>query len=189
MHHCNDSNVQPKVDVDHQQHVSIRLWNKSGQDVIVIDRRDQTLVLFIDPDRAHKPSDVLAKNGISPIAAGGGLFSPLKSPVSQSSPSKRPDCSRSSVLGLDCRYKLASQLNPDSLFALQDAMEEVRNSSNHDDQTFEMCTLISKKWVYAYRNGDKELYALFDSSVFVTLANVQSAAIEIRKELVGISEE
>ena len=95
-------------------------------------------------------------------------------------------------MGLDCRYQLASHLSTDTLLAFEDAFDEVQafQQQSGDDTTtskcFEMCTLLAKRWVYAFAQNDdydQELYILFDPAFFVTVADVQNAALQIRKEL------
>ena len=106
---------------------------------------------------------------------------------------KRPETSGSN-LGLDCRYQLSSHLPRDTILAFEDVFDEVqefRQSVVDDDdddgatRMFEMCTLLSSHWVYAFAQGDRELYILMDPALFVTVADVENATRDVRYELFG----
>lgn len=148
------------------KHMATKLWEVRGQEVIAIDRGDQTLTLFGDPRFDETKRD--HRTRLSKSAT------PFKSPNATDT--------------LDCRYRLASQLSLDSLLAFDDAMDEVQRYKRVEAEVtkpFEMCTLLSNRWVYAFAYGEKELYALFDSAYVVTVADVQHAARQIRTELLG----
>lgn len=158
------------------KHVITKVWQVQGQEVIVIDRVDQSLLLFADPrhndeGKVHERPTRQAKNRSEQLI--------------HSTPPAFESCS-SSPLGLDCRYRLASQLSLDSLLAFDDAMDEIHQSNRDGSHApYEICTLLSNRWVYAFAQDQKELYAIFDSAFFVTVADVQHAAQRIRTELMG----
>ena len=91
-------------------------------------------------------------------------------------------------LGLDCRHLLASHLHLDVILAFDDMMNEVseRRDSKQltsDSGVFELCTCMTLGWVYAcaFELKDIELYAFFDNSIYVTVADVQIAVGEIKE--------
>ena len=110
-----------------------------------------------------------------------------------------------SALGLDCRHRLTSHLPLDIVLAFDDMMNEVRKvregkqiadshrilrwppspSNSNDDRCVELCTCMRQGWIYAFTQNEHELYAFFDASIYVTVADVQSAALRIRKRLFG----
>ena len=174
---------------DEVKHVTTKRWEVPGQDVIAIDRGDQTLTLFADPQlyegQTKREHDGPTKRVFKAKTSTASPPRVFQSPVSDNSSTQQL------VLELDCRYRIASQLSPDSLLAFDDAMDDVQQAKRAGGHTkpYEMCTLLSNRWVYAFAKGDRELYALFDSAFFVTVADVQNAALEIRTELLGISTE
>ena len=63
----------------------------------------------------------------------------------------------------------ASHLSTDTLLAFEDDEVQAFQQQSGDDTTtskmFEMCTLLAKRWVYAFAQNDdcdQELYILFD---------------------------
>ena len=54
----------------------------------------------------------------------------------------------------------------------------------------ELCTCMPFGWVYACSTGhdEKEVYAFFDSSVYVTVADVQTASLKIHEQFLGVHE-
>jgi hypothetical protein len=61
--------------------------------------------------------------------------------------------------------------------------ESLEFSKTHG--TFELCTCMPLGWVYAFVDRDRELYAFFDSSIYVTVADVQNATLKIQGKLFG----
>ena len=122
---------------------------------------------------------------------------------SDSSPASGRSSNPPDAVGPDCRYLLASQLPFDCCLALDDAMSEIhrkqremdlRNNNSPATSTetdgIELCTLLQGSWVYAFSDGrGRELYTLFDASLYVTVADVQAAANRIRKDLLDNSME
>merc|ERR1712238_429378 len=112
-----------------------------------------------------------------------------------------------SAWGLDCRHILASRLPLDICLAFDDMMHEVStrkdaqlravalstsdNGVKDEDADFsrsvvELCTCMSYGWIYAFTTLDKDIYAFFDSSIYVTFADVQSAALRIKQRFLVI---
>jgi hypothetical protein len=92
---------------------------------------------------------------------------------------------------LDDRYVLLYHLSMDTLLAFEDAIDEVQryqknNRANQDPSKrlpcFERCTLLRNHWVYCHAYQEKELYLLFHTSRFVTMADVQRVALRLRNE-------
>jgi hypothetical protein len=192
-------------------------WAMPGLDVIWIDRRRHSVVLFRDP-RAHHhetsntaaptPSTSSAKNLL-------GLFGKNHQPSSStknnsttsSACSSSAEPGRSTNFG-DCRYHLAASLPREVILALEDAMDEVQpfrvasNSSScavdgeeettattaFNPRVLELCTLLSSHWVYTWAQGDHELYIALDVALFVTMADVQNAVRDVRLDLLGHDE-
>jgi hypothetical protein len=144
---------------------AISNWENCGQDIVAIDRNLQTVILLTSSDRGadeRRDSDRFNNNGMT---KNDGM----------------PEW-------IDCRYRLANQLSSESLYAFDDAMDEVaRYTERYESgsiEPYEMCTLLSNnRWFYAFAHGPKELYVLFDTALFVTVADVQQAAARIRGEL------
>jgi len=174
-------------------------WQREGLDVISIDRQTHTLSLFRDPrsyeDRTNKKEQRKLTKALLFQSHRREQQQLLPSPGKNlQSPPPSGGAANLSTLGLDCRYQLASHLSTDAVLAFEDAFDEVqafRQSSGGDtSKCFEMCTLLAKRWVYAFaQDGDKELYILFDTAFFVTVADVQKAALQIREELLSTTKE
>jgi hypothetical protein len=87
---------------------------------------------------------------------------------------------------VDPRYQLASTLSLESHLAFDDAMAELRMKSYNAnaDQTVEICSLLPKRWFYAYSDGTYELYVFFDPALYVTVNDVHTSAERIRSDLI-----
>lgn len=116
-------------------------------------------------------------------------------------------------LRLDCRHILASHLPLDAILAFDDVMNEVHHLSQNEDRhkmskkkgeergrspqrrpaqsqdvrdgTLEICTFLPQGcgWMFAHAHNERELYILFDNDVYVTIADVQNAALRVRRKL------
>ena len=190
-------------------------WKEPGQDVIVVDRRKNHLYLFSDrAHRRPKYSNTVTKNSRS-LVARSFLGLPMPRVVKKATSSKteaRPkhDALEWAALGLDCRHFLASHLPLDILLALDDMMNELalRRRQHQQQQQrlqsdgmhlecattmvgrsslLELCTCMPLGWVYACStvHDEKEVYAFFDSSVYVTVSDVQSASVKIQEIFLG----
>lgn len=185
-------------------------WNEPGQDVIFVNRPQHKMILFSDRKQAAVKSRGRHKSpGRKPPRRflGFGTDSKNTGPDKSASPSRESIMFESdwSALGLDCRHRLASHLPLDIVLAFDDMMNEVRKvregkqiadshrllrwpplpSNSNDDRCMELCTCMRQGWIYAFTQNEHELYAFFDDSIYVTVADVQSAALRIRKRLFG----
>jgi hypothetical protein len=185
-------------------------WDELGQDVIFVNRSQHKMILFSDRKQAAVKSRVKqrAPGRKTPRRfLGFGTDSKTTRPDKSASPSREPSRLESdwSALGLDCRHRLASHLPLDIVLAFDDMMNEVRKvregkqiadshrrlrwppspSNSNDDRCVELCTCMRQGWIYAFTQNEHELYAFFDDSIYVTVADVQSAARRIRKRLFG----
>mmetsp|Transcript_107 Transcript_107/g.139 ORF Transcript_107/g.139 Transcript_107/m.139 type:complete len:804 (-) Transcript_107:17-2428(-) len=181
-----------------------------GQDVIFFERSKQKLILLLDPSKhpssrrdkekrssAHRNDEGQARRFL-------GLGPKTKDKtLSQSHPFNHGfTILEWSFLGLDCRHLLASRLPLDVCLAFDDMMHEVTtrkdaqlravslstsdNGVQDEDADFsrsvvELCTCMSYGWIYAFATLDKDIYVFFDSSIYVTFADVQSAALRIKQ--------
>jgi hypothetical protein len=146
----------------------------SGCDVMFVDWRSLSSYLYV----AHR-------NPVDQRKFHLGLkkkFSSSRGTVHSSPPILKPDARDVLPYSLDCRHNLASHLSPNAILAVEDAIEEVRAQSN-TGLAFEACTSLSDRWVYVYALDPEELYILFDSKQFITIADVQRCAREIRNQL------
>lgn len=150
------------------QHVTTKIWQVHGQDVIAIDRESHSMILFSYP---RQPFETQIEASVT------------ESDFSNSDAGQEWS---------DCRHRLASQLSPVCMRAIDDAMEEIRQrrifqGGSAVNEPFEMCTLLSNnRWMCAFAIDKQELYALFDSTSFVTVADVQHAMMQIRSELLDV---
>jgi len=167
--------------------VETRQWEQPGREIIYIDRSDQTLVLF--SHRNRDAGDNQEKSNTQQSATKHRFSSPL---AKNSSADNRRSQQRagSDMSSFDCRHLLASRLSLDTCLAFEDVMNEIYQSRNTGGggkvPPMEICTFLPHQgWVYATADGDRELYVLFDPALFVTVADVQSAAVQLWKELVG----
>lgn len=185
---------------------ALRKWNEPGQDVVIIEPRKHRLVLFLDPKASLSPSRWQPKKEESTMSSGNRRrflgFGPRRSDKNDANFFQHASSSTSlewSALGLDCRHLLASHLPLDVCLAFDDMINEVSRrrvaqhwqwskSSTESDaylNEVELCTSMPHGWIYALGKGDKELYAFFDSSIYVTVADVQSAVLKIQEQLLG----
>lgn len=168
-------------DTPTSQHIEssqARPWEGPGQDVIVVDRQIQSLILFSDPGQnGSGQSDEKDKKSRMSRAR---FFN--SSGGSRPSPRRGSNMWTRLALGLDCRHLLASRLELDSLLAFEDAMDEVAQQRGRtslcDVHPLEMCTFLSSRWVYTYADGERELYILFDAVRYVTVADVEDAVMQ-----------
>jgi len=156
---------------------------QAGVDMLFIDRLANTLILF--------------NNGVpmtGPIRKAVGVTANEPGPSSHTSRNDVVHDYSSFLVNcedeLDCRHLLASHLPLDIVLALDEMMKEIRQSCssiNADgSRVTEICTFSPQGWVYCRAAMHRELYAVFDPKLFVTLADVQKKALQIRKDL-GLS--
>ena len=198
----------PKPDVMSRSELLVEKWEQPGQHIVFVDRSRHRLVLFSgqSPQLSNKGRDVQRPNGKSSLRrflgfpSGKGAHGEKVPPTD----SIRYSDSEWSALGCDCRHRLASHLPLDIVLAFDDMMNEVSNvragaeivKSRKDyfhakvnaiqDGCLELCTCMSQGWVYAYSDKRRELYAYFDNSIYVTVTDVQNAALAIRMRMFGL---
>ena len=100
-----------------------------------------------------------------------------------------------SAFGLDCRHLLASRLPLDVCLAFDDMITDIgyvkhiENLASKEEEDeglsaslLELCTCMSYGWIYALATREKEIYVFFDSSIYVTIADVQSEVLRIKEK-------
>jgi hypothetical protein len=155
-----------------------RQWEQPGREIVFIDRSNQTLVLF--SHRIRDANNIVSSNERSNNSGKEAMHRFFKSST-KSTQQTNPN--------FDCRHLLASHLSLDSILAFEDVMDEVcqnQSAENRDEtQPIEICSFIPEGWMFANADRGRELYVLFDSKLYVTVADVQTAALQIWKELMG----
>ena len=189
-----------KDDTSDGSNSTMEWTNGPGQDIILLERSQHKLVLFQDPAISPSSSrrDASKKKGDDrkrPQRRFLG-FGPKRKDKIPSQPSNYGSMSLEwSALGLDCRHLLASRLPLDVCLAFDDMINEIvrrresRKSLPEEEQekdvnlnnSIELCTCMPYGWIYAYATGEKEIYAFFDNSIYVTVNDVQSAALRIQE--------
>jgi hypothetical protein len=158
----------------HRVRMETRHWEQPGREIVFIDRSSQTLVLF-----SHRIRDANNNNNVSNERS--EKKNRFFKSSTQSTQQRNPN--------FDCRHLLASHLSLDSVLAFEDVMNEVgqnQSAKNRDEnRPIEICTFIPEGWMFANADRGHELYVLFDSKLHVTVADVQNAALQIWKELMG----
>ena len=167
-------------------------WDGPGQDLILVNRQQHKLLLLSDRKPIISVESRKLGPGRNPPRRLWG-FGPRQSEkrTNLAQHAARSSSSEWSVLGLDCRHLLASHLHLDTLLAFDDMMNEVAKRrdilqwSESSQIKLELCTCMPLGWVYACVDGENELYAFFDSSIYVTVADVQGAAHKIKENSFG----
>jgi hypothetical protein len=168
----------PENKLGHPVRIESKTWTEPGQDIIFVDR--ETLRVVIHASTAgHKSSS--SKPSVATTRKGHGRQ------TSDTHCNNISDLEKSSLPGFDCRHYLASHFRLDSLLAFADAMNEIAqhgrtNSESNNDGLFEMCSSLPQGWMLAMAVAERELYVLFDSSLYVTINDVQNAVTRIRNE-------
>jgi hypothetical protein len=158
--------------------IETRQWEQPGREIVFIDRSNQMLVLFSHHIRdANNNVSSNERSHNSGKEAMHRFFKTSTKITQQTNPN------------FDCRHLLASHLSLDSVLAFEDVMDEVcqsQSAENRDEnQPIEICTFIPEGWMFANADRGRELYVLFDSKLYVTVADVQTAALQIWEELMG----
>jgi hypothetical protein len=153
-----------------------KTWKEPGQDIIFVDRR--TLRVVIHARTAGNDKSSFSSLSVSTKKRHGRQTSDIHSNTA--------DLDTLPLPGFDCRHYLASHFRLDSLLAFADAMNEIaqrhHGQTNNDEGLLEMCSSLPQGWMLAVAVGTRELYVLFDSSLYVTINDVQTAAARIRNE-------
>lgn len=133
-----------------------------GQYVIFIDRLTQRVVIHSCSKGVQKRKRSVDKNGIFELQA---------LSVDPSS-------------NVDRRHIFVSKLPLNVVEAFDDLISQINERMAYSDgEILQMCTYMSKGWVFAHAQDQKELYMFFDASKFVTVSDVQHAADRVRREL------
>jgi hypothetical protein len=185
--------------------ISTDFTNEPGQDFVLVERSKERMILLLDLELQSqrfdkKKRDVFSNKNKSQMRRFMGFGPRKKENVSQSQPSSRRSTTVEwSVLGLDCRHLLASRLPLDICLAFDDMINEVRNAKHTTTSSLtkgkgkedklassilELCTCMPYGWMYALAAQEKEIYVFFDSSIYVTVADVQSAVLRIKERYI-----
>lgn len=167
--------------------VAMELTTEPGQDVIIVNRELNKLYLYSD---RKSPIQKDKKKSSGPPRR---IFGFMNKSHSNSGDSDRVNNQAIQLewtnLGLDSRHLLASHLHLDTILAFDDMMNEIarrrRSAATQGRDSIDMvelCTCMPLGWIYAFATGKMELYAFFDSSIYVTVADVQSAASKIQEQ-------
>ena len=184
-------------------------YGEPGMNIISIDRNENSFVLFNQHDlssdqyKRHSPTNngSASSTPSKPIFGLFGIGSKPKDTVDGkllSSPS-----SYSNII--DCRHELATHLPLDVNLALDDVFNEIGCITCHDNtmtsslvggtdpnsvyidsgasKSIELCTFLPQGWVYGRASGGVELYIVLDTSMFVTINDVQKAVTRIRERV------
>ena len=124
--------------------------------------------------------------------------------ISQSLPfSHRCRTMEWSALGLDCRHMLASRLPLDICLAFDDMINEIQDAKSLSSRSLskeetnnaelstsivELCTCMPYGWIYALATPGKEIFVLFDHSIYVTVADIQSAVLSMKEKFISTNE-
>lgn len=172
-------------------------WTEPGQDILVISRKQNQLYLFSDHKQPVR-KDRRKPSSKSPPRRFLGFMTKSHSSSGEGERSRAQQIEWT-TLGLDCRHFLASHLHLDTILAFDDMMNEIakrkkkestgRMDAEGDDSVrrdiVELCTCMPLGWIYACATETIELYAFFDSSIYVTVADVQSAATRIQERFIA----
>eukprot|EP00535_Pseudo-nitzschia_heimii_P003479 CAMPEP_0197185998 /NCGR_PEP_ID=MMETSP1423-20130617/13011_1 /TAXON_ID=476441 /ORGANISM="Pseudo-nitzschia heimii, Strain UNC1101" /LENGTH=541 /DNA_ID=CAMNT_0042637195 /DNA_START=546 /DNA_END=2171 /DNA_ORIENTATION=- len=174
-------------------HISSEL----GQDIILVEHAKGRMCL-IQSHRQISKRVALREKTRGKSLRFAALGQVEEKSFSQSTPSSsRCKTMEWSALGLDCRHLLASRLPLDICLAFDDMINEIRDaeyvsshslatkeSNNNELSTslLELCTCMPYGWIYALATEGKEIFVLFDGSIYVTVADVQSAVLSIKEK-------
>jgi hypothetical protein len=168
------------------------LTNTTGQDIILLERDKYRMVLLQDLTRSSSRYDTKFRISKGKQHVHRLLRYGTKKNKETTATKSTVTGSLSvewSALGLDCRHLLASRLPLDACLAFDDMINEMTAMGRRGkgkERTLEICTCMSFGWVYAFGKGDKEIYVFFDSSIYVTVADVQSAAKRVRETFAAV---
>eukprot|EP00531_Pseudo-nitzschia_arenysensis_P009286 CAMPEP_0116115398 /NCGR_PEP_ID=MMETSP0329-20121206/485_1 /TAXON_ID=697910 /ORGANISM="Pseudo-nitzschia arenysensis, Strain B593" /LENGTH=751 /DNA_ID=CAMNT_0003608827 /DNA_START=156 /DNA_END=2411 /DNA_ORIENTATION=- len=185
---------------------SADVTSEPGQDIILVERTKARMVLLLDPKlQSPRGGKKMRQKAHNSKAKGQtwhfmGFGPRKKEEVSQSqSTNHRSKKVEWSALGLDCRHLFVSRLPLDICLAFDDMINEVQDAKckrapsseqegKDDDHssstTLELCTCMPYGWVYALATQEKEIYVFFDNSIYVTVADVQSAVQRIKERYI-----
>ena len=176
---------------------------EQGMDLIYIDRAENNMVLLSREDIAMDDPHATAKDPKRGWVKWFGKNDENKTGMDVAAVDNL--CSVPGMM--DCRHLLASHLPLDVILALDEMFTEVHRLSNNGltnvndaksglsaeeevpigartgEKVVEMCNFLPQGWVYARARGARELYLVFDTSIFITLADVHKTAEKVRETL------
>ena len=168
-------------------------WKESGIDIVFVDRQNEAVFVHDGSSGPSQKNRNLAKR----------LFFPKKKSkrssrhkATKQSPRHITNSNSNSINNNnsrrmdkrfgsndDVRLLLASKLPKDVLVAFDDVMDAMLDT---DGRPYEVGThLPSGSWVWSYGQDTKELYAVFPSSKYRTVADVQTIAKQLRESFFG----
>jgi hypothetical protein len=173
-----------------------KMAQPNGVDLILIDRPKDRLAFLSSSDHDHRAVDYSRaaenqkNNEKAPSLSFLGFRDAHRSQqqneqsISTTSAIHNNTIEWSSSLGLDSRHLLASRLHLDVLLAFDDMANEIHSAK----EDLELCTCMTLGWVYAssFCQGI-EMYAFLDSSIHVTVADVQQVVREIKEQYLPVS--
>ena len=187
--------------------ISADVTSEPGQDILLVEQSKEKIVLLMDPNlKSTRGSKQNRTDHCSSRDKGHtrhlmGFGPKKKESFSESqSTSHRSTRVEWSTLGLDCRHLFVSRLPLDICLAFDDMINEVRNvkrtgtpsvpaqDENKDSEhsaILELCNSMPCGWIYALATKEKEMYVFFDSSIYVTVADVQSAVQRIKERYIA----
>jgi len=190
---------------DPRESIAANVTSEPGQDIILVERSKERMVLLLDP-KLQSPRGGKKKRTTPSTKDKGQArrfmgFGPRKKESVSQSQSTNPRSTKVewSALGLDCRHLFVSRLPLDICLAFDDMINEVQNTKGtiamssskqegKDDDfcspMLELCTCMPYGWIYALATEEKEIYVFFDSSIYVTVADVQSAVQRIKERYI-----
>uniref|UniRef100_A0A7S2EI43 Uncharacterized protein n=1 Tax=Ditylum brightwellii TaxID=49249 RepID=A0A7S2EI43_9STRA len=179
-------------------------WGEPGADIVFIDRLQNKLILL-----SQRHADASGKIGMNRkrltknmMGRRGSLATLMNLGLSSSMP-QALDCRHllASHLPLDVMLafddmvnnihchrvrqeidgKAASGLDHSSSIDNGEIPQNLVGSSG-DSKIIELCTFLPQGWMYAHAHGYRELYILFDTNMYITITDVQKAALRVRDD-------
>ena len=201
--------IKPTAKYTKSEYMSPKWSAEPGQDIIYFERSKQKMILLLDPKHPSSRRDAKKRSLASSKDKGRarrfmGLVPKTKvKTLSQSHSLYHGSTTLEwSAWGLDVRHLLASRLPLDVCLAFDDMIHEVTTrkdaqgavslsiisdvgfKNENDDSSasvVELCTCMPYGWIYAFATREKDLYVFFDNTIYVTFADVQSAALRIQE--------
>lgn len=176
--------------------ISTDVTSEPGQDILLVEDSKEKIILLLDPNLQSARGSKKNRTDNSSSRSKGQTRHLMGFGSELQSTSHRSTKAEWSTLGLDCRHLFASRLPLDICLAFDDMINEVRNAKctgipsmsnndgNKDSAILELCTSMPCGWIYALSTKEKEMYVFFNSSIYVTVADVQSAVQRIKERYI-----
>lgn len=176
--------------------ISTDVTSEPGQDILLVEDSKEKIILLLDPNLQSARGSKKNRTDNSSSRSKGQTRHLMSFGSELQSTSHRSTKAEWSTLGLDCRHFFASRLPLDICLAFDDMINEVRNAKctgipsmsnndgNKDSAILELCTSMPCGWIYALSTKEKEMYVFFNSSIYVTVADVQSAVQRIKERYI-----